>query len=87
MGNTEEIKKVSFYDGIHGAIRAFTIGTGGHYPNIIIVHPNTWYELCEELLEHGSDFHRYIREMNNLQFCGYPVYRSNDVTEGDFVIY
>jgi hypothetical protein len=87
MSDTEEVKKVSFYEGIHRAIRTHTIKTGGTYPNVIIVHPKTWDDLCEELIELRSDFYRSYKAMNDFNFKGYPVYRSNDVPEGNFIIY
>jgi len=80
-------EKISLYNSIHKAIREFTIGTGGTYPKVIIVNPGTWHELCQELLELGKDFHRNLQESRGYSFNGYPVYRSSDVPEGDFVVY
>jgi hypothetical protein len=80
-------KEVSYYEEIRKAIREYSFKTGGHEPSLIIVHPNTWDDLCDELLQRGPYFHKHISQVKGNNFNGYPVYRSYDVPEGDFVIY
>ena len=52
-------------------------------PNVIIMHPKTWEQLCTQVWE-SSHCEIYIN--NELRYSGIKVFRSFDILEGEFEV-
>ena len=51
-------------------------------PNIIVMHPQTWEDLVEDVT--GKDSMAINKHDPNMRYRGYKVLRSLDLIEGEF---
>jgi|WetSurSiteA1Bulk_404760.scaffolds.fasta_scaffold07782_6 hypothetical protein len=81
-------EKVSLYNTMKQKIAEFQERTGGHEPSVIIVTPLFWYNFVDEFLRTKGPI-TPVTEVTYPQnsFRGYKIVRSDDIQDGEILVY